>query len=153
MAEIIQLAQEVLRDRGVQDAQALAAAAVSGEADGTALIEREAQIPTWRQRNFSSVPVGTPYRWQGQVYQLWQQHDATQQPDWSPDQAVSLWDICHTTNPLQAKPYLPPQGSRGLYQTGECCTWAGKTWRSAADNNAYSPSDYPANWEEVSAHG
>lgn len=23
-------------------------------------------------------------------------------------------------------------------------------WRSTADNNAYSPADYPANWEAVS---
>lgn len=149
MAEMIRLAQETLRERGAQDARALAAAAVSEEADGAALIGQEEKIPTWRQRDFSDVPVGTPYRWQGQVYQLWQQHDASSQGSWSPDKAVSLWDVCHTTNPLQAKPYLPPQGSRGLYQAGECCIWEGKTWRSAAGNNAYSPSDCPANWEEV----
>ena len=38
----------------------LAAKAVSGDADGTALIAGEDQIPTWRQRDYSSVPVGTP---------------------------------------------------------------------------------------------
>lgn len=94
MAEIVTMAQEELRERGAADAAALAAKAVSGEADGTALIAGEAQIPTWRQRDYSSVPVGTPYKWQGQVYKLWQQHDATDQPGWSPDQSVSLWDIC-----------------------------------------------------------
>ena len=95
------------------------------------------------------MPVGTPYKWQGQVYKLWQQHDATGQGDWSPDKAVSLWDICHTTDPAMAKPYTAPQGSRGLYQTGECCVWEGQALRSKVDNNAYSPVDYPANWEAV----
>lgn len=149
MAEIITMAQEAMRSRGAQDARALAAQAVAGEADGAALISQEEKIPTWRPRDFSGVPVGTPYKWQGQVYKLWQQHDAAEQPDWSPDRAVSLWDICHTTDPARAKPYAAPQGSRGLYQKGECCVFEGQTWRSAADNNAYSPADYPTGWEAV----
>ena len=150
MAEIITLAQEAMQAKGAQDAQTLAAQAVAGEADGTVLIDQEEKIPTWRQRDFSDVPVGTPSKWQGQVYKLWQQHDATEQPDWSPDKAVSLWDICHTTDPTKAKPYAAPQGTRGLYQKGECCVWESQVWRSKADNNAYSPADYPANWEAVS---
>ena len=81
MAEIITLAQEAMRSKGAQDAQALAALAVAGEADGTALIEQEEKIPTWRQRDFSDMPVGTPYRWQGQVYKLWQQQNAIGQAD------------------------------------------------------------------------
>ena len=149
MAEIITLVQEAMWSKGAQDARTLAAQAVAGEADGTALIEQEEKVPTWRQRDFSDVPVGTPYKWQGQVYKLWQQHDATAQPDWSPDKAVSLWDICHTTDPARAKPYVAPQGSRGLYQTGECCLWDGQVRRSKVDNNAYSPADYPDNWEAV----
>ena len=150
MAEIITLAQEAMREKGTRDARTLAAQAVASEADGTALIDQEEKIPTWRQRDFSDVPVGTPYKWQGQVYKLWQQHDSTQQPDWSPDKAVSLWDVCHTADPARAKPYAVPQGSRGLYQTGECCLWEGQVQRSKVDNNPYSPADYPDNWEAVS---
>ena len=65
MAEIVTMAQEELRERGAADAAALAAKAVSGDADGTALIAGENQIPTWRQRDYSSVPVGTPYKCRG----------------------------------------------------------------------------------------
>lgn len=54
--------------------------------------QREEKVPAWRQRDFSDVPVGTPYRWQGQVYKLWQQHNATGQNDWSSDKAVSNLD-------------------------------------------------------------
>lgn len=149
MADVVALALEELKERGAADAAALAARAVSGEADGTELIEEEGSIPTWRQRDYSTVPVGTPYKWQGQVYKLWQQHDAVQQPDWSPDKAVSLWDVCHTTDPGRAREYVAPQGSRGLYQTGECCIYGGQLYRSVIDNNAWAPDAYPQGWETV----
>lgn len=45
MAEIVTMAQEELRERGAADAAALAAKAVSGEADGTALIARGGADP------------------------------------------------------------------------------------------------------------
>ena len=151
MAEIMTLAREALRQRGAADAAALAARAVSGEADGTALIAASEQIPTWRQRDYSAVAVGTPYQWNGQVYRLWQQHDATAQPDWSADLAVSLWDICHTTDPAAAGEYRAPQGSRGLYQSGECCRYGGRVWRSVIGSNAWAPDAYPSGWEDLGA--
>ena len=147
MGEIREKAVQALRRLGEAEAKALAAKAVKGEADGTALIAQEKKIPTWRPRDFSQVPVGTPYRWQGQVYKLWQQHDASGNEGWSPDQAVSLWDICHTTDPARAKPYVPPQGSRGLWQSGECCLWEGAVMRCLADDTAYSPGELPGAWE------
>ena len=113
MAEIRAIAVEAVRQRGQSDARALAERAVSGEADGTELTASQDRVPTWRTRDFSSVPIGTPYKWKGLVYKLWQQHDATEQPDWSPDLAVSLWDLCHTTDPRLAAPYVQAQGTRG----------------------------------------
>ena len=151
MAEIVTMAREELRARGAADAAALAARAVSGDADGTALIAGENQVPTWRQRDYSAVAVGTPYKWQGQVYKLWQQHDATEQPDWTPDQAVSLWDVCHTTDPSMAAPYVQPQGTRGMYQVDECCTEDGAVYRCLEDNVVWPPSGYPQAWEAVEA--
>ena len=152
MAELIfELALESLREKGKADAQALAALAVSGEADGTYLIEREAVIPTWRQRAFNTeeTPVGKPYKWNGQVYKLWQQHDATNQPDWTPDQTASLWDICHTKTPKFAKEYLAPQGTRGLWQIDECCVQNDHIWRNLTPDQAYSPAEMPSGWEDL----
>ena len=63
MDEIVTMAKEELKARGRADAAALAARAVSGEADGTELVEKVRQVPTWRQRDFSQVAVGTPYQW------------------------------------------------------------------------------------------
>lgn len=149
MDDIVALAKEELEARGKADAAALAARAVSGEADGTELTASQDTIPTWRQRDFSDVPVGTPYKWQGVVYKLWQQHDATGQPDWSPDKAVSLWDICHTTDPKLAGPYVQPQGTLGMYQPEDCCTENGHVWKCTQPNTVYPPSQLPASWEDL----
>ena len=148
---IFSLALEGLRDKGKADAAAISTLALAGEADGTVLIRHEAEIPTWRQRAFNTdeTPVGKPYQWKGQVYQLWQQHDATGQPDWSPDKAVSLWNICHTTEPEHAKEYTAPEGTRGLWQPGECCILNGSVWRCLTADNAYSPADLPDSWENL----
>ena len=152
MAEnIVNLALEGLRAKGLADAAALTALAIASEADGTYLIDHEDAIPTWRQRayNTEETPVGKPYKWNGQVYKLWQQHDAAEQPDWTPDQAVSLWDVCHTTDPAKAKEYTAPQGSRGLWQEGECCVQSGQVWRCLTADNAYDPVAMPERWEAL----
>ena len=138
---------------GAADASAIAAKSVSGEADGTALIAAEEQIPTWRQRDYTDVPIGTPYKYADQVYKLWQAHDATNQPDWTPDKAVSLWDICHTTDPTKAKPYVAPQGTRGMYQIDDVCTEGGKLYRSTMENNVWEPSAYPQGWKTIDISG
>ena len=142
-----------MRTAGAADASAIATKSVTGEADGTALIAAEEQIPTWRQRDYTDVPIGTPYKYADQVYKLWQAHDATNQPDWTPDRAVSLWDICHTTDPSKAKPYVAPQGTRGMYQIGDVCTYNGVIYRSTAGNNVWSPDTYPQGWEQVDISG
>ena len=152
MAEaIVHLALIGLREKGRADAQALSDLSAAGKADDTLLIAHEAEIPTWRQRAFNTdeTPVGKPYKWNGQVYKLWQQHDATDQPDWSPDLAVSLWDICHTTDPKQAKEYVAPPGSRGLWHPGECCVQNGHVWKNLLNNHAYGPFEAPSGWEDL----
>lgn len=91
MAEIVTLAKDALRDRGRADAAALAARAVSGAADGAELLENQTMIPTWRARDYTDVPVGTPYQWEGMIYQLRQPHDAAGNDGWTPDAVPALW--------------------------------------------------------------
>ena len=50
-----------------------------------------------------------------------------------------------------AKPYTAPQGSRGLWQAGECCTLEGRVWQCKADNNAYGPLELAERWEDLGA--
>ncbi len=149
MVEIRTIAVKAVRRQGQADAQALAAQAVAGEADGTELTASQDNIPTWRQRNFSGVPIGTPYKWKGVVYKLWKQHDATNQPDWSPDLATSLWDLCHTTDPRLASPYVQAQGTRGMYQPDEVCTENRHVWQCTQANTVYPPSQLPSSWTDL----
>ena len=150
----MELVVQTLSELGRLKAENIRTKTVNKEIDDTELIDNEDFIPNWKQMNYSNVAVGTPVRdphdETGQVYKLWQQHDATNQPDWHPAAAVSLWDIAHTKNPEKAKPYVAPQGTRGLYQKGEVMIWTdGKVWRSTADNNAYTPESYAQYWEVV----
>lgn len=91
MADIVTMAKDELRAKGKADAAALAARAVSGEADDQELLDNQAMIPTWRERDYTNVPVGTPYQWQGYIYKLRDGHDATKHPDWTPDTVPALW--------------------------------------------------------------
>lgn len=91
MDDIVALAKEELEARGKADAAALAARAVSGEADDQELLDNQGKIPTWRARDFSQIPVGTPYQWQGVIYKLVQAHDATGNEGWTPPEVPALW--------------------------------------------------------------
>ena len=70
--------------------------------------------------------------------------------DWSPDQAVSLWDICHTTDPAKVTPYAEPQGTRGMYQTDECCTEDGHVWKcTQGQHSPTRPPSSPGSWTDL----
>ncbi len=48
MADIVTMAKDELRAKGKADAAALAARAVSGEANDQELLDNQSMIPTWR---------------------------------------------------------------------------------------------------------
>lgn len=150
----IELVVKTLSELGRLKAESIREKVVAKEIDDTELIDNEDYVPEWKQMDYTNVAIGTPVRDpfddSGQVYKLWQQHDATNQPDWHPAAAVSLWDIAHTKNPDKAKPYVEPQGTRGMYMKDEVMVWTdGKTYRSTADNNVYTPETYAQWWEVV----
>ena len=91
MADIVTMAKDELRAKGKADAAALAARAVSGEATDQELLDSQSTIPTWWERDYTNVPAGTPYQWQGMIYKLVQPHNATGNPGWTPDAVPALW--------------------------------------------------------------
>lgn len=91
MADIHVLALDAMREKGAADAAGLAAGVVAGEVSDTELLERKSMIPTWRARDFTGVPIGTPYKWADMVYKLVQPHDATGNENWTPDAVPALW--------------------------------------------------------------
>ena len=93
MAEekVFDLAEDAMREKGRADAADLAARTVAGEVEDTELARSRDRIPTWRERDYTNVPVGTPYQWEGTIYKLLQAHDATGNPGWTPDTVPALW--------------------------------------------------------------
>lgn len=145
------LNREKEQGRTVGHAQALDLQARAPEMNGTQIIAEEGKVPAWDSaKDYSAWAAGYPVADEDQVWILLQPHNAAHYPG-RPSTLRALWGLAHTTDPAAAKPWVAPYGTSGLYMAGECCTENGGTWRSIQDNNAYSPSAYPAAWERVNA--
>ena len=128
----------MMRDLGRADALSLRSRA--NDLDGTALIAEEAKVPPFDPgKDYSAWLVGAPVEDGGQVYRLLQPHNAAHYPDSRPATTPALWSITHTKDPARAKPYLAPNGTSGLYMTGEVAVEASHLWRSKKDDNPHLP--------------
>lgn len=110
------LALEAMREKGAADAAALAGRAAAGEAEDRELLAKRSMIPTWRPRDFSQVPVDKPYKWEDMVYKLRQAHDATEHPEWTPDQVPALWASLSKEGET-GTPEAPITAARGMEYT------------------------------------
>lgn len=154
MREVYELAAEAMRAKGAADAADLRAQASS--MDGTAIIAREAAIPQYDgQRDYSAWPVGSPV-WEEvdgarQVFTLITPHNAANYPGELPSNTPALWSITHTKDPAAAKQYTTPNGTSGLWMSGEVCLKDGHLWRSKQDNNPYPPGETGTGdfWEDL----
>lgn len=122
--------------------------------DGTALIAEETKVPYFDpNKDYTDWPVGAPVledvEGSTQLFTLIQPHNAGNYPGSTPSNTPALWSIRHTKDPVKAKPFLPAQGTSGMYEIDECCTDAGHVWRSKVGSNVYSPTDYAQNWDDL----
>lgn len=82
----------------------------------------------------------------GRVVRLIQNYDSTiytAEPEELPAQYGFVW----SQDPAKALPFIAL--STSPYNTGDCCTENGGTFRSKMDNNVHAPSAYPNGWEVV----
>ena len=84
----------------------------------------------------------------GRVVRLIQPYDSTIYTQ-EPEELPAQWGFAWSTDPAKALPFVAMDTSP--YSKGDCCTEGGTVYRSTADNNVWSPSAYPAYWEEVTA--
>lgn len=84
----------------------------------------------------------------GRVVKLIQSYDSDVYTD-EPENLPSQWGFVWSTDPKKALPFIAI--STSPYSEGECCTSAGKVYRSTIDNNVWEPTSYPQGWEEVGA--
>lgn len=151
-----ELVLKVHREMGRSDALDLASRAWMENLDGTALIAEEEKVPLFVWGTDYSVcspntPVAEIVDGERQVFSMITPVNTNHYPGITPNIERSLYSLCHTKDPKKAKAWVAPHGISGLYQQDECCTVNGRVWRSIVNDNAYSPSDYPANWEDLGA--
>lgn len=84
----------------------------------------------------------------GRLVKLIQPYDSTIYTG-QPEELPAQWGFYWSADPAKALPFVALATSP--YMTGDCCTDAGKTWRSTIDTNTWKPSEYPQGWEEVTA--
>lgn len=142
------LVLSIMRSQGAADALDLRSRA--SDLDGTAIIAEESKTPVFDpEKDYSGWPIGAPVRDGEQLYKLLQPYNASTWPDQRPADLPALWSICHTKDPSKAKEWLAPNGTSGMYMSGECCVDGGVVYRCLTDNTVHSPTDYPQAWERV----
>lgn len=89
--------------------------------------------------------VGERILFDGKLYKVLTQHKS--QEDWQPDIAPSLFAkvLVGNDQPLE---WQQPD-STNPYMKGDKVLFNGKVYASLIDNNVWSPTDYPAGWEEL----
>lgn len=154
MREVYELAFAAMRAKGAADAADLREKASA--LDGTAIIAQEEAIPQYDgEKDYSLWPAGAPV-WEEvdgerQVFTLITPHNAAHYPGALPSNTPALWSITHTKDPAAAKPYTAPNGTSGLWMSGEVCIKDGHLWKSAQDNNPYPPGETGTEswWEDL----
>ena len=90
----------------------------------------------------------------GRVVRLIQNYDSSTRlhedgTPLEPEELPAQWRFVWSTDPAKARPFV--EISTSPYNTGDCCTENGGTYRSTMDGNTWAPSAYPAGWEQVEA--
>lgn len=137
-------------------ADALDLASRANTMDSTAIIAEEQKIPlfVWGT-DYSGCPAGTPIAeiidGERQIFTMITPVNTAHYPGTTPNTERSLFSLRHTKDPAKAKPWVPSQGTSGLYEIDECCSYNGKVWRNLYHNNEYPPETVGAadRWEEV----
>lgn len=118
---------------------------------GTEIIAEEDYLPSFDEAkartNMLERPVGFVCRTAaGHAVKLLQPYDSdiyTQQPE----ELAAQWGFYWSQDPAKALPFIAL--STSPYNTGDCCTHEGRTWRSGQDGNVWAPGTVGAKWEVV----
>ena len=98
-------------------------------------------FPQWVTGHAYAVDERLQYK--NVLYRVVQAH--TSQADWTPDITPALF----VTVSLDEWPeFVQPTGAHDAYKKGDKVTFNGKHYISLIDANVYSPTAYPAGWQE-----
>ena len=140
---ITTLAGEVVDKQEAQTIRGFIETAAEGLDDATA-----SQAPTLfpsLKEDGSLVKVGTRINWKGVVMRA--AVDLWDTPENNPDNAPDLWEDLLYIDGIRIIPDVITVGL--AFSKGERGWWYGELYESTADNNVYTPEQYPDNWKLV----
>lgn len=135
--------------------QALDLQALAPGMTGTELNAAEKYIPYFKRavevKNMLNRPAGRTTGFickssAGRVVRLIQNYDSSVYTN-EPEELLAQWGFVWSTDPQKAKPYI--KSAESPYHTGECCIENDSVYKSTADNNVFSPSEYPEWWTYI----
>lgn len=98
-------------------------------------------FPQWVVEHVYAVDERLQYK--NVLYRVVQAH--TSQADWAPDITPSLFVVVSLD---ECPEFVQPTGAHDAYKKGDKITFEGKHYISLIDGNTYSPTAYPAGWQE-----
>jgi len=107
-------------------------------------IEAVQLFPVWNAT--AAYLQGDRVQYENVLYKCLQSHAA--QEAWTPTAAPSLWAKVLIPDPDVIPEWEQPD-STNTYMRGDRVMFEGKVYESAIDNNIWSPSAYPAGWQEI----
>lgn len=140
---ITTLAGEVVDKQEAQTIRGFIETAAEGLDDATA-----SQAPTLfpsLKEDGSLVRVGTRINWKGVVMRA--AVDLWDTPENNPDNAPALWEDLPYIDGIRIIPDVITVGL--AFSKGEKGWWYGELYESTADNNVYTPAQYPDWWKLV----
>ena len=102
-------------------------------------------FPVW-DPNKDEYKINERVKFQGILYKCLQPH--IPQENWTPLNAKSLWAKVLIPDENVIPDWEQPD-STNPYMKGDKVSFNGKVYESVIDNNIWSPSAYPAGWQEV----
>lgn len=110
-------------------------------------LETPELFPQWSGESVAYT-AGNRVRYNGILYKALQSHES--QDAWTPEAAPSLWTKVLIVDSSDTPEWEQPVSTNG-YMIGDRVLFEGSAHESVIDNNVWSPADYPAGWQLVSA--
>lgn len=141
---------DAMRRTGRAAAEALQAAAP--QLTGTEINARSGYLPDFDPtKQYRDYQAGYVCRSkQGRAVRLIQPYDSVTYTQ-EPEELSAQWGYYWSTDPAMALPFI--QSANSPYNTGDCCTHAGRVWRSGMDGNVHAPGSVGAKWEDLGPVG
>lgn len=134
--------------RAIRAAMVAAGGVVAEMGGADDVIRSMVCFDAWKPDDYTDK-LGEVRLYEGYPYKVYQPHDSTANPGWTPEAYPAGWTPYHGTTAETALPYRQPTGAHDMYKAGEYMIWTGGAVYLCKQDTAYSPEAYAQAWERV----